>query len=370
MHFLTITDAPTLKKDGLYAAYAPYVNEMDIWFKYADEVTIISPTSYDRELLLSNFKKDLQVISIPSLNLTTFFNVLKSIIVFPIIIFKLIRAMFKADHIHLRCPGNIGLLGCLIQIFFPNKIKTAKYAGNWNPKAKQPISYRFQKWLLSNTFLTRNMTTLVYGNWHNQTNNIKPFFTATYTNSDIEIPKVRNYSDVLKFIFVGSLVKGKRPLLTIKIVEALHKKGRKVFLDIYGDGILNKELQKYIVDNELVGVVKLLGNKEKKIIKESFKEAHFLILPSKSEGWPKAVAEAMFFGTIPITTPVSCVPFLLDYGNRGILVKPYLEQAVDSIEKELNDIDRLKMMSINASKWSQTYTLDTFEVEIVKLLKS
>lgn len=370
MHFLVITDAPTLKKDGLYAAYLPYVSEMNIWFKHTDEITIISPTSYNQELLLSNFKKSLQVISIPSLNFTSFFNVLRSIIVFPIIVFRLISAIFKADHIHLRCPGNIGLLGCLIQVLFPNKIKTAKYAGNWDPKAKQPISYRFQKWLLSNTFLTRNMTTLVYGNWHNQTSNIKPFFTATYTNSEIEIPKGRNYSGALKFIFVGSLVVGKDPLLTIKIVEALHKKGRKVFLDIYGDGILNKELQSYIFDNELVEVVKLLGNKEREVIKEAFKEAHFLILPSKSEGWPKAVAEAMFYGTVPIATSVSCVPFMLDHGNRGILVKPYLELAVDSIEKTLNNIDQLKMMSINASKWSQTYTLNTLEAEIIKSLKS
>ncbi|MDO5981679.1 glycosyltransferase family 4 protein [Flavivirga spongiicola] len=370
MHFLTITDAPTLKRKNIYAAYAPYVYEMDIWFKYADKVTIISPTSYDRELLLSNFKKDLQVISTPSLNFTSFFNVLRSIIVFPIIIFRLISVMFKADHIHLRCPGNIGLLGCLIQVFFPSKIKTAKYAGNWNSKAKQPISYRFQKWLLANTLLTKNMTTLVYGNWQNQTRNIKPFFTATYTNSEIETPEVRNYTKALKFIFVGSLVKGKRPLLAIKIVEALHKKGKKVFLEVYGDGILNKELQKYIVNNELEEVVKLKGNRKRNVLKEIFKEAHFLILPSKSEGWPKAVAEAMFFGTIPIATPISCVPFMLDHGNRGILIKPNLELAVSNIEKELNDIDRLKKVSINASRWSQEYTLDTFEAEIIKLLKS
>ena len=41
------------------------------------------------------------------------------------------KAMKWADHIHLRCPGNIGLLGCIVQIAFPKKVKTVKYAGNW-----------------------------------------------------------------------------------------------------------------------------------------------------------------------------------------------------------------------------------------------
>ena len=42
--------------------------------------------------------------------------------------------MQDADHIHLRCPGNIGLLGCFSSNFISKKIKTAKYAGNWDPK--------------------------------------------------------------------------------------------------------------------------------------------------------------------------------------------------------------------------------------------
>ena len=68
------------------------------------------------------------------------------------------------------------------------------------------------------------MQVLVYGDWKNQTKNIKPFFTATYNKSEIEKPLKRDYSGDLKFVFIGSLVEGKRPLLAIQIIEALHKK--------------------------------------------------------------------------------------------------------------------------------------------------
>ena len=75
----------------------------------------------------------------------------QSIFVIPIIVCKIFKVCFWADHIHLRCPGNIGLLGVLVQVFFPKKIKTVKYAGNWDPNSKQPKTYILQKKILSNT---------------------------------------------------------------------------------------------------------------------------------------------------------------------------------------------------------------------------
>jgi hypothetical protein len=69
---------------------------------------------------------------------------------------------------------------------FISKKKTAKYLGNWDPKAKQPFTYKLQRWILSNTFLTRKMQVLVYGEWEGSNKIIKPFFTATYSESQIQ----------------------------------------------------------------------------------------------------------------------------------------------------------------------------------------
>jgi glycosyltransferase involved in cell wall biosynthesis len=368
MKFLVITNAPTLKENDSYVAYEPYVREMNIWAKYVEEFTILSPTSYNNALLTSRFDVQPKVISVRPLQFNSLRAMISSLLGMPIIVVKLFQACKKADHIHLRCPGNMGLLGCFVQIFFPKKIKTAKYAGNWDPNAKQPLSYRFQKWILSNPFLTKNMQVLVYGDWPNQTKNIKPFFTATYTNSEIEKPMKRDYSDVLKFVFVGTLVSGKRPLFALQIIEALYKQGKNVFLEVYGEGVLKQELQDYIHTHGLEKVVMLHGNQSKDMVKETLKTAHFLILPSKSEGWPKAIAEGMFFGVIPMATAVSCVPYMLGFGNRGILIEAHLDQDVSHIKDALKDKIRLETMSENAVHWSQNYTLDVFENEISKLL--
>ncbi len=372
MRFLIISHTMHKEHNNSLYAYAPYVKEMNIWLKYADKIEIVAP-KINKEI--SNIEasyvyQNIHLNTIPSIAFTSFKNSVSSILKLPKIFFTIFRACKNADHIHLRCPGNIGLIGCFVQIFFSKKIKTAKYAGNWNPKSKQPISYKFQKWILSNTVLTKNIKVLVYGDWKNQTKNIKPFFTASFYNSEIEDEIERNYDAKLNFVFVGSLVKGKRPLLAIKIVEALYTQGKKVILELYGEGVLKPELQKYITNNNLENIVILKGSQRKNTIKKALKESHFLILASKSEGWPKAVAEAMFFGVIPIATKISCVPFMLDYGNRGVLIEPNLNDAVRQINLHLKDTSNLKSVSLLASKWSQNYTLDVFETEISKLLKS
>ncbi len=370
MKFLIITHVKHTKQDGNYYAYAPYVREMNIWLNHVDEVKIVAP--------LSNFAKtdiDLEYkhstinfSEIPAIEFTSLFKGLLSIIKTPIILVNVFRSCNKADHIHLRCPGNIGLLGCFVQILFPKKIKTAKYAGNWDPNSKQPLSYGIQKKILSNTFLTKNMQVLVYGKWQNQTKNIKPFFTASYSKNEIPQIQTRNFKGVLNFMFVGTLVKGKRPLFTLQLIEALHKKGINVKLDLYGDGILRETLQDYVSKNKLKSIVTIHGNVVKSNLKKAYKSTHFLILPSKSEGWPKAIAEAMFFGVIPISTKVSCVNWMLDEGRRGVLIENDLEKAVVKITESIKN-DNLTSMSVASQQWSQKYTLDVFEEEIIKLLQ-
>ncbi|NJX15055.1 glycosyltransferase family 4 protein [Tamlana crocina] len=372
MKFLIITHVEHKSNGTSFSAYAPYVREMNLWLKHVEDLIIVAPqtSKIKSEIDLDYKHENIKFSAIPSIQFTDLKNTLVSFFKIPIILIGIYKACKKADHIHLRCPGSIGLLGCLVQIFFPKKNKTAKYAGNWDPKAKQPLSYNIQKWLLSNTFLTKNMSVLVYGDWPDKTQNIKPFFTATFKRNEIEPIELRNYSSGLQFVFVGTLVEGKRPLLTIQIVERLQKKGSKVRLDIFGDGVLRGELEDFVKNKGLNDIVKFHGNQNKQNVKEALKTAHFSILPSKSEGWPKALAEAMFFGAIPIATSISCVPDMLGYGKRGILIDPDLDKALAEIERHLKDTENLTQMSQNAANWSQNYTLERFETEIVKLLKA
>lgn len=374
MKLLVVSAAPLIPSNSGWAAYGPYVKEMELWAKYADTIQFCCPVwESDRGLLVSQIPfETLSPIVLKDFDVKSLKGVFRSVVITVLNLFLLMRAMRQADHIHLRCPGNIGLLGCIVQILFPKTPKTAKYAGNWDPNAKQPLSYRMQKRLLSNTFLTRNMQALVYGEWEGSSRNIKPFFTASYKESDKTNTPLRKIlsqvQDDIRFLFVGTLSEGKRPLYAIQIMEALHNNGYSVRLDLYGEGLEREVLEAYISTHNLTDFIVLKGNHLSETIKKAYQESHFLLLPSKSEGWPKVVAEAMFWGCVPVVSQVSCISTMLSDGERGIMLTMDIEQDLLVLESCINHPETYRLKAEKALHWSRQYTLDYFEAEIKSLM--
>lgn len=372
MKFTIISSVPHIKYNNQYFTYAPYVHEMNIWAKYISELIIVAPLIEGKisPIDLAYNHNNITFLSVDSFNILSARDAFKTLFKIPKIALTIFQAMQMSNHIHLRCPGNMGLLGSVVQMLFPSKPKTAKYAGNWDFSSKKAFSYKLQQKILSNTFLTRNMRVLVYGEWKGSSKNIKPFFTATYHKSEIEPITIKNFDNVINFMFVGTLVSGKNPLYAIQLVQNLKSNGFNVSLALYGDGVLKSELEKYIIDNNLTDFIFLKGNQNKEIIKQAYKNSHFVILPSESEGWPKAVAEAMFWGCLPIATRVSCVPFMLDFGKRGVLLEMNPVTDAENVAIILENSAEYLSKSNLAAQWSQHYTLDLFELEIKKLLQA
>ena len=371
MKFLIITHAEHFKQEQTYSAYAPYVQEMNLWLKYVDSVEIVAPlvkVKHSSPINISYQHNNIKVNTIPQIKFTSIGASIASFFKLPYILFLIFKACKKTDHIHIRCPGNIGLLGCFVQAWFPKKPKTVKYAGNWDPKSKQPWSYQIQKWILKNEFLTRNTQVLVYGNWKEPSKNIHPFFTASYKEEEKIDVEPKPLKDKIGLLFVGTLNSGKRPLLSVQIVKELVNLNHNVHLDIYGEGQQRNKIEAYVSENNLSNFVTLHGNKDKETLKKAYQKAHFLVFMSKSEGWPKVVAEAMFWKCLPISTNVSCIPEMLNQGKRGSLIQPKLEAIINEFNFYVNNAKIYKDKVEKAYIWSRTYTLDKFETEIPKLL--
>ncbi len=371
MKLLIITHTLHKKQGEFWYAYAPYVKEMRLWEKYAEEVYIVAPMLKKEPTAIELHYKNpnIQLTEVPAFSWTSVGNFFKSLFQLPGIIIVLFNAMRKADHIHLRCPGNMGLLGCMVQVFFPKKKKSAKYAGNWDPNAKQPRSYWLQKYILNNTFLTKNMQVMVYGSWPGTSKNILPFFTATYPRAKVQTMD-KTFAAPFTALFVGGLTPGKNALYAVQLIHAIHRQGVPISLAIYGEGAQWDKIDSYIREHQLEAVVRLHGNQAAEVVEQAYKESHFLILASRSEGWPKVVAEAMFWGCIPLATAVSCVPEMLEHGERGVLLTKDLKKDISAFAILLEDKNKLKAMSKAALDWSQQYTLEAFEEEIKKIVLS
>ena len=354
-----------------FFAYGPYVKEINLWLKYVGEVIVFAPQVLEQDpdpIDLPYHHSSIKIVPIPDFDTLSLTSRFRAMGIVPVIFFKLLIQMNRADHIHLRCPGNVGLIGCLAQIFFPKKAKSAKYAGNWDPESLQPLTYRWQRNILSNEFLTKNMKVLVYGDWGKKNRNQLSFFTASYSQKEIEETAVRVLEAPLKFIYVGSLHAGKNPMISCLATKYLVAKGINCQLHLYGEGSERSTLENFIIENRMHDHIILHGNVDSPTLKNAYQTSHFLLFASDSEGWPKAVAEAMFWGCVPVTTKVSCVPQMLDYGKRGELIeKDYVEMA-QKIEFLSQNPSLYIQKATLAMQWSREFTLEKFESEIQKLL--
>lgn len=377
MKFLIVSHVNHTIKNNAIFGYGPYIREMNLWLNKVDSVEVVANlTNRDLDNIdLAYQHRNIYFTKLKEFNLTSSISILKAIASMPMLLIAIFKAMKRADHIHLRCPGNVGLLGCVVQIFYPNKTKTAKYAGNWDPKAKQPWSYRLQKWILNNTFLTKNMQVLVYGEWEGMSKNIKPFFTATYTNNEAEKAlaqdqKILPINKPIQFMFVGTLTANKRPMYALEVFKLLSKTINQAELHFYGEGNQRQEIIDFCISNNISNKVFVHGNQPKEVVEKAYINSHFLFLASKSEGWPKVVAEAMFWGCVPLATNVSCVHQMMGYGERGVLLQLDPEQDVESINTLIQNPELYKKNSTNGKHWSTQYTLDRFEAEIKNLLNA
>lgn len=357
--------------NGQTYAYGPYVKEMNLWLKEFDTVTIVAPFVHSSKIdpidepFYCNHINHINLFSFSAIGVDA---ILKSLIVVPLNILIIYLSMFRSGHIHVRCPGNVGLLASLIQICFPWKRKSFKYAGNWVDNVGQPITYRIQKWILSNCLLTRKSTTLVYGKRSFDKSCVVNAFTATYTADGAKPVALRTLlpDHPIQMVFAGSLIEGKNPLIAIDVCRILNDHGLIVYLTICGNGPLSESVNKYIADIGLEEKVICKGNLNRGELDLVYQTSHFLLMPSRSEGWPKSVAEAMWWGTLPVVSPVSCVPEMLDHGARGILVSPNAAQIAASIAPLVNRPGYYQSMCIKAMEWSRGYTLESFR----KLIES
>jgi glycosyltransferase involved in cell wall biosynthesis len=371
MIFLIVSHVEHKFYQNNYWAYGPYIREMNLWEKHIDQLIVVAPLNQTKPntIDLPYDSKQLDFRAVPSFNGIGIQNKLVSLTRLPFLFWKIFLAMREADHIHLRCPGNVGLLGCMVQVFFPSKKKTAKYAGNWDWKSKQPWSYRIQQKILRNTLITQNMQTLVYGNWQ-ETKNIKPFFTASYSEKEIFPTRPRDLENdkLLKLIFVGALHEGKRPMLSLEAVKQLRDEQINCEMNFYGDGPERNTMENYINLNHLNSNVKIHGNVDSTILKQAYQQSHFLLFISMSEGWPKVVAESMFWCCLPLTSAVSCLPEMIGYDTRGDLIEPDVKQIVEKIKYYLIHPETYRKKCEEAMQWSRQFTLEKFEDEIKKLL--
>ena len=97
-----------------------------------------------------------------------------------------------------------------------------------------------------------------------------------------------------KIIFVGSLTNRKKPLLLLETVISLNEKGSDLTLSFVGDGPLKDQMTRRISESGS-NRIHIMGFQESP--SKFVRNCDIMVLPSLSEGTPRAVMEALYLGT-------------------------------------------------------------------------
>jgi glycosyltransferase involved in cell wall biosynthesis len=173
---------------------------------------------------------------------------------------------------------------------------------------------------------------------------------------------------VRQILYVGRLSASKNVDKILNAMRILKDKGIKLKCSIVGDGPERHALEEQTSRLGLEHEVIFTGGVAFERISDFYKSADILILASETEGWPKAIAEAMAYGLICIGSNLGLVPEILSEG-RGILVPP---GDVAALSTALEDIvqhpAKYETMGMNAAAWARNYSLDGLREAIRRLL--
>lgn len=136
-----------------------------------------------------------------------------------------------------------------------------------------------------------------------------------------------------KIVSVGRLVPQKNQKMLINAFKIFHNSNCDYKLEIYGEGELRKELEKFIDDLGMSDCVFLLGND--KNVHSRILDANLFVLSSNYEGMPNSLIEAMCLGLPVISTKVSGANELIKDGHNGLLVNI---NDVDELTKKMQDL--------------------------------
>ena len=275
----------------------------------------------------------------------------------PLVIKAVNKVLKKVDVFQLRTPTGIGVFLIPYLTFFNQKKGWYKYAGNWN-QVDPPLAYALQRWMLKK----QNRIVTINGSWPKQPKHCISFENPCLTEEEriegLQIAISKVFEPPYTFCFVGRLedAKGVQRIIDafgdfeyLDKINTIHSIGDGEKLNVYKNKC--QELQRPVVFH---------GFLNRDHVFEIYKKSHFLMLPSTaSEGFPKVIAEAMNFGSLPIVSSVSSISQYITYTN-GFILNPCNSEALKELLIEIINLNE-KCLHKKASKSHTTAKDFTFK---------
>jgi glycosyltransferase involved in cell wall biosynthesis len=356
---------------GRLYAYGPYAREIDQWADLFSEVAIASPCRRQAPPgdCLPFERTNIRILPQKEAGGKTLAAKLGLIASVPAMTVGLMRAMRWADAIHVRCPGNLGLIGAVLAPLFSRRL-IAKYAAQWNGGEGEPFSARVQRAILRSRWWRGPVT--VYGAWPDSPRHVIPFFTSLLTAEQLERARAsaarERRGPGLRVLYTGRLSKAKNVDVLLRAAARVRAAGHDVSVAVVGEGPERGALEQLAKSAGIAAHVEFTGGLPFDDVIGHLEAADALVLASETEGWPKSIAEGMAFGLACVGSNIGFVPQMLD--GRGFAVAPGDEDALTAaLLKIAESPDRLAPMRLRAAAWAQRYSLEGLRDALRELME-
>jgi glycosyltransferase involved in cell wall biosynthesis len=374
---LIVSHVKHYRHAGRLYALAPYVREINVWAELFPQLVIASPFAEgpppgDAEAFAS---PNITVLPQRELGGNTWAAKFRQLLMLPLMIWDLCRALRQCEAVHVRCPGNLGLLGVFLAPLFC-RYRIAKYAGEWQGYPNEAPTYRLQRWILASRWWQAPVT--VYGDYPPQPAHVIPFFTSVMGQAQMDRARAAvarrqqapaSSGQPLRLLFVGRLTHWKNVDVLLTALAQLGTAARPWECLIAGSGPESENLQRQAQELGIADRVRFAGAVDFDRVLDFYEQSDVLVLVSSTEGWGKVLVEAMAFGLICIASDRGVVPWMLGDG-RGVVIPPRdpaaLADALRHLEPKAPECQQMRQ---RATHWAQQLTLEALREALRKVLE-
>lgn len=240
---------------------------------------------------------------------------------------KIIIAANKSDLILSHWGYPVGRIAMLVARFSGTPFVNTYHGSDINSFTEQNSIYRnYLKEIINSASVNIVVSKALYENLES----ICPNSVKYYSPNGIPDVIIRNnwkkYSNPLKIVFIGSLNRDKRADKLADIILGIEKRTSiKLKFTIIGEGEFKDNISNGLL--KASSPIEMLGYMDFSDVLKHLLEADILLLPSRSEGMPLVLLEAIATNTIPIASNAGGVSEILD---EDFIVKEFEEDFVNA----------------------------------------
>lgn len=284
----------------------------------------------------------------------------------------IIREVRGADAVHTPIPGDVGTIGLLIAMLL-RKPLFVRHCGNWF--VRRTVAEYFWRWLLERRAANQTVV-LATGGAENPPSTRNPrvrwIFSTSLRESELrECASVRSafQRNGPRLIISARQERAKGTGTLIESLPLLEIDYPEISLDVVGDGAGLEEFRTIAEQCQVAHRVRFHGKVNHAGVIALLKEADLFCFPTtSSEGFPKAVVEALACGLPVVSTRVSVLGKLVGEGAGFLIDSATPTEVARGVRWCLADVTRYEALSTAAIRTASDYSLERWRDTIESFL--